>query len=106
MSGAEDDFDDLLDEAAEELQQKLHIENEEEKKAEPTPVAQPVMQPQETQSNKVQPGAFGELGIGEEDFQAALKDILKDEGDSKEALAGISQMMNFLGSQLKDMPDN
>ena len=98
MSKEEDDFDDLLNEAAEEMQQKLHIENAEEKKAETIPVAQQQELPKETQSDKAQPSPFGELGIGEDDFQAALKDILKDEGDSKEAMAGISQMMNFLGS--------
>ena len=37
------------------------------------------------------PGAspFGDLGIGEADFQDALKDILKDEDNAGDAMQGI-----------------
>jgi hypothetical protein len=44
------------------------------------------------------------MGINEPDFQDALKDILKDEGESKEAMEGMAQMMNFLGSAMNNMP--
>ena len=93
MSAEEDNFDDLLDEAASELQEKLHLEQKPEEK-----------KPEEAKPQAL-PGqsAFEELGIGENDFQDALKDILNGEEDGKEAFAGISEMMSFLGNQLKDM---
>lgn len=112
MSADDEDFDSMFAEAAQELQQKLHIETEEEKTPQ-TQVTEPAFQipnlteqtPKSDTKEASQPSPFADMGMNEADFQGALKGILGDEsGDSKEAMDGIQQMMSFLGSQLKDLP--